>query len=120
MPGPFAQGAKYEADDGTIYRIRVQPETLAASIGGVNASPGGSVDGQGTVRVGGGARQFGIRARSVSVRFTGTPPTGYDEGEILRVPILTPSRYASISLGTTGTYLGVPCEVVGKNPERVR
>lgn len=120
MAGPFAQGARYEADDGTVYRIRVQPETLAASIGGVNASAAGAVDGQGTVRVGGGNRKFGIKARAVSIRFTGTPPTGYDEGEILRVPIMTPTRYSSIALGTTGTYLGVACEVVGKSPERVR
>jgi len=120
MAGPFAQGARYEADDGTVYRIRVQPETLAASIGGVNASAVGVVDGQGTVRVGGGNRKFGIKARAVSIRFTATPPDGYDEGQILRVPIMTPTRYAGIALGTTGTYLGVACEVVGKSPERVR
>ena len=120
MSGPFALGARYEADDGTVYRIRVQPETLAANIGGTNSSAAGQVDGTGTVRVGGGNRRFGIKARAVSVRFTADPPEGYDGGEILRIPILTPDRYDTISLGSTGSYLGAAVEVVGKSPERVR
>lgn len=112
--------SKYEADSGTIYRIKVQPETVSASIGGANTAPAGTIDGEGSARVGGGNRQYGIKARSVTIRFTATPPDGYAENQTYRVPILTPTRYNAINIGTTGTYLGVACEVVGKNPERVR
>ena len=111
---------RYEADSGTIYRIRVQPETVAASIGGANTAPAGAIDGESSARVGGGNRKIGVKARSVTVRWTGTPPTGYAENQLLRVPILTPARYSAIALGSTGTYLGIAVEVVGKNPERVR
>lgn len=112
--------SRYEADSGTIYRIRVQPETLAANVGGANTAPAGAIDGEGTVRVGGGNRKFGVKARSVTLAWAGEPPDDYAEGEYLRVPILTPARYNSISLGATGTYLGASVTVVGKNPERVR
>lgn len=112
--------SRYEADSGTIYRIRVQPETLSASIGGANTAPAGAIDGEGSARVGGGNRRFGVKARSVTLAWSETPPAGYAEGEYLRVPILTPARYAAITLGQSGTYLGVGVTVVGKNPERVR
>lgn len=118
--GAFLSNGRYEADSGTIYRIRVQPETAQANIGSVNAVPAGAVDGVGSVRVGGGNRQIGIKARSVSVRFTETVPEGYSEDRLLRIPILTRAVYDAISPGATGTYLGVTVVVVGKNPERVR
>lgn len=120
MSAGLFSNSKYEADSGTIYRIKVQPETLSASIGGANAAPAGAIDGEGSARVSGGNRQYGIKARSVTVKFTATPPTGYAENQTYRIPILTQARYAAINIGTTGTYLSTACEVVGKNPERVR
>lgn len=118
--GAFLANGKYEADSGTIYRIRVQPETVAANIGSANAVPAGAVDGEGSARVGGGNRQIGIKARSVTVRFTATVPDGYAADRLLRIPILTPAVYDAITPGATGTYLGTAVVVVGKNPERVR
>lgn len=114
------ENSKYEADSDTVYRIKIQPETASASIGGANTAPAGAIDGEGSVRVGGGNRQYGIKARSVTVRFTATPPTGYAENQTYRIPILTKSRYSGINIGATGTYLSTAVEVVGKNPERVR
>lgn len=119
MPGSYLVGAKYEADDGGIYKIRVQPETTQANIGSANAAPAGAVDRQGSVRVGGGNREFGIKARSVTVRFTGAAPDDYVDNPILRIPILTKAVYDAINTGTTGTYQGVAISVIGKQPERV-
>lgn len=112
--------SKYESNSGEIYRIRVQPETLLANIGSANSAPDGAITGQGTVRVGGGNRQFGIKARSVTVKFTADAPTGYAENQVYRIPILQETLWDSINLGATGTYLGNAIEVVGKSPERVR
>lgn len=114
--------SKYEADNGDIYSIRVQPETLAATFGGTaNAAPTGAVDQQVSARVGGGNRQIGIKARAVSVSWTAAPPTGYKADELIRIPIMTKDLYDSItSNSTTGSYLGANIQVVGKLPERVR
>lgn len=112
--------SRYQADDGSVYRIRVQPETLALNIGGANTAPSGAVDQNTSARVGGGNRQYGVKARSVTLAWDGAPPTGYAENELLRVPILTTALYNSITLDDDGTYLGAAVRVVGKNPERVR
>lgn len=112
--------SRYETNAGAIHRIRVQPETLTASIGSANAAPTGTIDSAGTVRVGGGNREFGIKARSVTLRWTTNPPGGYAENQYIRLPILTETLYDSINLGDTGTYLSTGVTVVGKNPERVR
>lgn len=114
--------SKYESDEGDIFSIRVQPETLAATLGGgANAAPAGAVDGTGSVRVGGGNRQIGIKARSVTIRWDeGEAPTGYDERTLLRIPVLTQARYNAAALGSAVTYLGAGATIVGKNPERVR
>lgn len=119
--GAFSR-SKYEADNGDVYAVRVQPETLAATFGGTaNAAPSGAVDQQVSARVGGGNRQIGIKTRAVSVAWTGGAPTGYKADEILRIPILTKDLYDAITTNsTTGSYLGGTVQVVGKLPERVR
>lgn len=117
------ESSKYEADDGTIYKIRVQPETEAAEFGDpavANAAPSGAVTGKVSARVGGGNRQYGVKARAVTVKWTSTVPSGYKSDEVLRIPILQKSLYDSVASGATGTYLGQPVEVVGKLPERIR
>lgn len=119
MAGQYSTTAKYETDDGTVYNIRVQPETVAANIGAANAAPAGAVTGKGTVRVNAGNREFGIKARSVSLIWTAAAPDGYEPGSPVRIPILTKSVFDGIVKGTTGTYLGAACKVVGKSPERI-
>lgn len=119
MAGAYSTSAKYETDDGTVYNIRVQPETVSASIGSPNAAPAGAVTGKGTVRVNAGNREFGIKARSVSLIWTGSVPDGYEPGSPVRIPILTKTVFDGIVKGTTGTYLSSPVKVVGKSPERI-
>lgn len=118
--GAFAR-SKYEADNGDIHPIRVQEETLTLNLGGANAAPTGAVDNQQRVRVSGGKRAYGIKARTVSIKFTASPPAGYKADQVLRLPILTKDIYDDIVPDvTTGTYLTVACVVVGKSGQSGR
>lgn len=113
----------YELDNGDIQPIRVQPETLALTIEGTaNAAPTGAQTNGNLVRVSGGRRRIGIKARSVRVKFTAAPPAGgYLAGQIISLPILTKTLYDLIpNAGGTGTYLGVAIRVVGKSSQAGR
>lgn len=114
--------SRYTADDGTIYPIRVQPETLALTLGGTaNTAPTGAVTGKIRARTSGGRRRYGVHARKVAIRFTGAVPDGYAANSIITLPILQPALYnALVSGGTTGTYLGNAVEVVYKTAEKTK
>lgn len=115
--GAFTR-SKYEADSGDIHPIRVQAETLTASLGGgANSAPAGAIDNGQLVRVGGSPRAYGIKARSVTLLTGDTPPDGYKPNSYLRIPILTEARYDAIVLYSTGTYNGATVTIVGKNRE---
>ena len=120
--GPF-DTALYALDAGNgnfVGPIRVQPETLAATIGGeTNTGAAGPIDMPGSVKANKGNRELGVGARSVTLRFTGTLPTGYS-GDNVRIPILRPAAFAAMTIGATGTYLSAPVVVVGRSPENVR
>lgn len=112
----------YEADNGAFLPIKVQPETLSLTLNSVaNTAPVNAPnDTYGSVRVGGGNRQLGIKARWVSFRFD-TAPTGYKQDQIIRLPVLQKATYTSFSKGQTGTYnvdgTGVAVTCVGKGAE---
>lgn len=122
MSAGVFQTARYELDStngGYVMRCRVQPETLSATFASVaNAQAGGSVNAPGSAKASKGKREFGVGMRSVSIEFTGTPPTGYSD-ENVRIPVLDPDTYASWVLEATGTYLGVAAKIVGRTPESV-
>lgn len=117
------QRAIYETNAGNFASVRIQPETLAAEVDGVtNAEGSGPVNQEARAQVSGGKRQIGINCRTVSLRFTGTAPSGYS-GDPVRIPALTPAFYNACdpnSGAAVGTYLGVPVEAVGRSPETVR
>lgn len=119
MSAGVFQLAKYQSDTAAnIFAVRVQPETLAATIATVaNAVPAGAVTMPGRLRLSNGRRAAGVRARKVTLAFTGTPPTGYKPGATVRIPGMTPAFFAACSIGATGTYLGAPVQVVGRSPE---
>ena len=116
----------YEADygDGTlVHPIKVQPETLALTIGGVtNAGTAvTNINNPISAQVSKGKRTLGLHARMVSFEFTATPPTGYAANQTLRLPILTKDMKDVSTAGSTGTYLGVAIRVVSNfSPEVVR
>lgn len=113
--------SRYEADNGTIHPIRLQPETLEANIGGgANAAPSASTDTDLSAKVSRGGRAFGLRPRFVTVVWSGEAPSGYDDRTPLRIPILTESRFDAINVNSTGTYLGASVTVISKTPESIR
>lgn len=119
--GPFVLST-YITDGGTAIPIQVQPETLELTIAGVaNAAPAGvTTDEFGSARVGGGNRQIGLKARSVSIKFT-EGKAGYSVGSTMTLPVLNPTVWQGYSKGQTGTYLATACVVSGvPAPERRR
>jgi hypothetical protein len=113
--------AQYSTDNSDIVPIRVQPETLEATLGTVNASATGTLSpGFPSAQVSQSKRALGINARTVSIRFDpGEEPTDYKPGTILRVPVTTKARFDALSKGSAVTYLGATGQVAGKSPERI-
>ena len=120
--GPF-QKRFYTSNDGKVRAIKIQPETTSLTISGqTNTGPSGPADpGTSRVRVSGGRRSLGLRARKLYVRFTDEEdmPAGYKFGSTLAIPVLQPSLYEN-SLeppDQEGTYLGHGIVVLGGSPE---
>lgn len=116
----------YDADSGTAYPIRVQPETLSLTLNSVaNAAGTGTVAaGTPSAKVSGGRTSFGVNARLVRVRFTNTIPDGYSGGkDTISLPVLTMAAFNAYSKGTTGTYtlgaVAYDVAFVGKTPEAI-
>lgn len=113
----------YETNDGDIMPIRVQPETLLATIGAVSndAVAGPATGNFGSVSVGQGRRTNGVNARLVRLRFdTGAAPADYLDGGTVTIPALQSNFYSEAAVGATATYLGSACTVVGRSPETVK
>jgi hypothetical protein len=111
---------KYQAtyDTAQIHAVRVQPETLAAAIGGTaNAAPSAAKNNPIVASVSGSKRSNGLRVRQISIRLEGTPPEGYLARSVTRIPCLTASWYALAQKGTTVDYLDAAWKVVGRYPE---
>lgn len=118
--GAFESG-KYQDNDGNIYKCRPQPETKALVINAItNAYPAGAVDAPVSARLTGGKRKIGCVARTVTLRWTGAVPEGYEDGGTVTVPVFTAAAYNGYGPGRTGTYLASSVEVVGRSPERIR
>lgn len=111
----------YEIDDGGgIGAIRVQPETTQLTNGTVaNDAPTGAVTFPIFIRARKGVREYGLGARSITIRWDGAPPTDYSAGN-LTVPILTEAAFTAYTLNSTVTYLGASATVVGRTAERRR
>ena len=111
--------SKYQGDvTANIYSCRVQQETEELDIGGATNDPpeGDAVVALGGLKLRAGSSELGVKARTVTLKFTGSPPAGYT-GDNVKVPILTKAFYDAISTEDTGTYLGAAVEVVRKTPE---
>lgn len=113
--------SRYETDLGDVAPIKVQPETLAATLGTVNAGATGTpTPGFPSAQTSQSKRALGVNARTVSIKFApGAEPADYAPGSVLRVPVLTKARFDALSKGSAVTYLGSTGEVAGKSPERI-
>lgn len=108
-----------------IHPIKVQPETIAASIVGTPANTNAAPTGAGTnpisAQVSRSTRALGLHARLISLRISGTPPTGYSSGSTVRIPGLNVAFFQACQLpGAQVTYLGTTWNVVGTRSEEVR
>lgn len=113
--------AFYELNSGAIAPIRIQPETGALTFGATNNTiPAGPATLPVSARVSNSNRSIGIKPRSVTVRFTGAVPEGYQALSTITLPWLAPETWETLAPGATGTYLGGSVTLVGKSPERVR
>jgi len=118
--GPFLE-TFYLADSGEVHPIRHQPETSALVIdGATNEIPAGPATSGISAKVSGGRRQLGLTARSVTIRWTGAPPTGYLAGGEITLPWFQPDSWLDLAKGQTGTYLGTSVTVQRKTQEFVR
>jgi hypothetical protein len=120
--GPF-QSVFYETSSengGFILRARVQPATIAATIGGSsNSSPTGPSTAPGSATISQGRRTAGVNMRYVTLGWTGAPPTGYS-GDPVRIPVLDPATFTDWTLGATGTYRDTAVEVLSRVGETVK
>lgn len=107
----------YEADDGTIYPIRIQPETIIAT---TNPAATGPAAAKIRARVSGSRKGYGMHARTMRLRFTGTVPAGYAANSVVTLPVLTLAAYNALVPDQAVTYLGSAAKVIGKSPERSR
>lgn len=100
------------------HPIRVQPETLELSFGlNSNGDAIGAINNPISAVISRGKRQLGLRPRTVTIKFTGEPPEGYEEAGNITLPWLQRTGFDTISKGTTGSYLGADIECVGKSNE---
>lgn len=119
--GSFVR-SRYEAnyaDPAPIHPIRVQPETLAATIGGTaNAAPTDAVSNPISASVSRGKREKGLKPRTLTIQFPATgQPTGYKASGTTIIVALTLAFWNLGVPGATITYLGVECTVIGRSAE---
>lgn len=117
--GSFVQ-SKYESDRGSVHQIKLQPETVFASVGGqTNDPPSSVVNSPFAAEVNRGAKSYGLRPRYVNVAFKDTPPTGYQPYTTLKISILDPDTFSLISTGDAVTYNGGTGAVTSKAAESI-
>jgi hypothetical protein len=106
----------------TVHPIRIQPETLTLTIGGVtNSAPIGSGV-LPSAQVSQGKRKKGLNARTVTFKFApGSQPTGYKPESPITLPWLQNNdTFNETFAGQTGTYQGSDIVVVGTANETAR
>jgi len=117
--GAFKISKYSSTKTGLVHPIRIQPETLDLTLGGnSNDEPSGAVSSPISAQVSQGKRSLGLNARTVTVTWAGTPPTGYAAGGSITLPWLDEANFSTLVRGTTGTYLETACRVVGTSEEK--
>jgi hypothetical protein len=110
-------------DDAQIHPIRVQPETIAASVGGTaNTAPAGPATSPISAVISLGKRQLGLRPRTITIAAPATgQPDGYQPGGITTIPALNQAIWDAALRGTAVTYLGVATfQVVSRDREEAK
>jgi len=106
----------------TVHPIRIQPETLTLTIGGIsNAAPAGTAV-LPSAQVSQGKRKKGLNARTVTFKFTpGSQLAGYKPESPITLPWLqNNATFNGAFAGQTGSYQGADVVVVGTANETAR
>lgn len=110
-----------------IYAIRVQPETIAASVAPptgpavINVPDPGPANQGISATVGGSTRRRGFHVSVVYLSLTGTPPTNYSLNSRTVIPALNVEFVAAANTpGAAVTYLNTQWRVLSVRPERTR
>lgn len=112
--------SRYQRNNGDIHPIRVQPETLLASFDAtINTAPAGPTTSDITAKTSRGNRGFGLKPRTVTIKWTGVVPDGYDPQGLVTIPVLQQAAWEAIDKNTVITYLGGTGKQAFKSPERV-
>lgn len=106
--GAFIQSFYESNKTGLVHPIRIQPSTLALSVGGVaNAAPSGPAGNPISAQVSQGKRSKGLNARTVTIKFPTTPPTDYKVGSPITLPWLNGTTdFDTFANGDAVSYLG--------------
>lgn len=106
----------YTSDSSLIHPIKVQPETLAATIDATpNAGAAGPATSDISVSVSSSRRSIGLHPRTISVRLD-SAPAGYS-GVNFTVPVPNPAVWTAAGKGSAVNYLGIVGTVTAKAPE---
>ena len=118
MAGVFVS-SKYKADNGDVYRVKIQPETALLAFGSAqNAPTVNAVNQQKPLRLRKTVKENGLTSRKIGVRWVANVPATYKPSTVLYVPILTPELFLAIQLDQQASYLGGTVTVVSKLVER--
>lgn len=113
--GPFIR-SKYTDGNGNTRPIRIQPETVSDW----NPVPADPASGE-PVRVSGGKRQIGRKARSVTlVQGVGPVTDGYQARKTTTLPVLTQAAWDALTPGQAVAYADETWEVAGLSLESGR
>lgn len=108
--------AGYETDAGDNRPVRVQPETITSW----NPESGGTVQGD-LIRVSGGRRRIGRKARSVRlVQNLGAAVNGIQPKRSITLPVFTTTAFQALAIGQAVAYNGSNWTVSGVSSEAGR
>lgn len=113
-------------DAPNIYPVRVQPESIAATVsppsGGTvsNTPDAGPATTAVSAEVGGSTRRSGVHVPIIYLALTGTAPAGYAENSRTQIPALSQAFYVACKKRASVTYLATEWRVVGRRAEAIR
>jgi hypothetical protein len=117
--GTFNYSFRTRNGANTQMRINCDSDVISLEINGqINFEPNESNVGRlvdANIPVSRVTRGQTMRARTVTLRYTGLLPDGR-VNPIAVVPVLTITRYEQYVPGAVGTYQGLPVEVLTQNP----
>lgn len=120
--GPFIKSFYSSNKTGLVHPIRIQPETLALSVGGTaNTAAAGPSTSPLSAQVSQGKRSLGLNARTVTFKILSAGTSGLQVGGTISLPWLAGAAgFDSFAAGDAIEYQGATGEVVGTSSETAK